>query len=389
MKRIAILGSTGSIGVQALDVCRRSPERFRVTALTANRNIALLEQQVREFSPQYVVTAQPQLYPALCQALRDLPVKVLCGTEGICQVAADGQNDMVLNAIVGIAGLRPTLAALEAGIDLALANKESLVTGGELVLQAARESGAALIPVDSEHSAIFQCIQGLADPSEVSRILLTASGGPFYGKKREELQNVRAAQALRHPNWDMGAKITIDSATLMNKGLELIEACHLFHKRPEEIEIVVQRESIIHSMIQCVDGAILAQMGAPDMRVPIQYAFTWPQRTPLATTPVDFARLGKLTFGEPDEETFLCLKACKEAYRRGGLYPSVVNGANEEAVSLFLRDRIGFLEIGKLVWGAMESVKPDGIEVTLENILTADHQARTYVKANTGIVGGR
>ena len=216
MKRIAILGSTGSIGVQALDVCRRSPERFRVTALTANRNIALLEQQVREFSPQYVVTAQPQLYPALCQALRDLPVKVLCGTEGICQVAADGQNDMVLNAIVGIAGLRPTLAALEAGIDLALANKESLVTGGELVLQAARESGAALIPVDSEHSAIFQCIQGLADPSEVSRILLTASGGPFYGKKREELQNVRAAQALRHPNWDMGAKITIDSATLMN-----------------------------------------------------------------------------------------------------------------------------------------------------------------------------
>jgi len=384
MKRIAILGSTGSIGTQALDVCRKSPEEFTVTALTANRNIQLLEEQVREFSPSYVCVTDESLLEQLKNALQDLPVKILCGMEGVCEIAALSENDMVLNSIVGIAGLRPTLAALYAGTDLALANKESLVTGGELVLEAAKKSGAKLLPVDSEHSAIFQCIQGLASDKEVSRILLTASGGPFYGKKREELTTVKAAQALKHPNWSMGAKITIDSASLMNKGLELIEACHLFSKTPDEIDIIVQRESIIHSMIQCVDGAIIAQLGAPDMRVPIQYALTYPERIYLDTPSVDFAKLGKLTFGEPDEETFLCLKACKRAFSMGGLYPCAVNGANEQAVALFLADKISFLQIGELVWGVLDAIGTLPKQYGLEEILETDRRAREYVRAQTG-----
>ena len=384
MKQIAILGSTGSIGTQALDVCRKSPDAFSVTAITANRNIKLLEEQMREFSPKYVCVTDESLFEQLKTSLRDLPVKVLCGIEGVCEIAALPENDMVLNSIVGIAGLRPTLAALNAGTDLALANKESLVTGGELVLEAAKKSGAKLLPVDSEHSAIFQCIQGLADPSEVSRILLTASGGPFYGKKREELTEVKAAQALKHPNWSMGAKITIDSASLMNKGLELIEACHLFGKKPGEIDIIVQRESIIHSMIQCVDGAIIAQLGAPDMRVPIQYALTYPKRIYLDTPAVDFAKLAKLTFGEPDEETFLCLKACKRAFDMGGLYPCAVNGANEQAVALFLEDKISFLQIGELVWGVLDAIGELPAQYGLDEILETDRKAREYVRVMTG-----
>ena len=379
MKRIAVLGSTGSIGTQALDVCRRSPDSFRVTALTAHRNLKLLEQQVREFSPEYVAVSDESLYTQLKSALSDLPVRILCGMEGICRIAALPENDMVLNAIVGIAGLRPTLAALNVGTDLALANKESLVTGGELVLEAAKASGAQLLPVDSEHSAIFQCIQGLSDPAQVSRILLTASGGPFYGWKREDLAQVKAAQALRHPNWSMGAKISIDSATLMNKGLEMIEACHLFGKKPEEIEILVQRESIIHSMIQCVDGAVIAQLGAPDMRVPIQYALTWPDRIPLEIPAVDFAALGRLTFGKPDEDTFLCLKACKRAFQLGGLYPCAVNGANEQAVALFLDGKIGFLDIGEVVWNVMDAIGTLPQVYDLDAILETDRLAREYV----------
>lgn len=384
MKYIAVLGSTGSIGTQSLDVCRKSPEAFRVTALSAHRNLKLLEQQVREFSPKYVAVSDETLYSELKTMLADLPVEVFCGIEGVCKLAALPENDMVLNAIVGIAGLRPTLAALEAGTDLALANKESLVTGGELVLEAARKTGAKLLPVDSEHSAIFQCIQCLSAPSEVSRILLTASGGPFYGKKREELLEVKAAQALKHPNWSMGAKITIDSATLMNKGLELIEACHLFGKGPKEIDIIVQRESIIHSMIQCVDGAIIAQLGAPDMRVPIQYALTWPERISLETPAVNFAQLGKLSFGEPDEDTFLCLKACKRAFEMGGLYPCAANGANEQAVALFLEDKIGFLQIGELVCGVLDAIGDLPKVYGLTEILETDRRAREYVRSRTG-----
>ncbi len=384
MKYISILGSTGSIGVQALDVCGNLG--LAINALTANRNIQRLEEQVRrcysvmaaDQCPRYAVTADPELYHELKTALADLPVQVQAGMEAICEAAALPENDIVLNAVVGIAGLRPTLSALEAGKDLALANKESLVTGGDLVLSTARENNVHILPVDSEHSAIFQCIQGLSSPDEVEKILLTASGGPFYGKKQADLEKVTVQQALKHPNWSMGAKITIDSATLMNKGLELIEACHLFGKRPEDIEIVVQRESVIHSMVLCRDGAILAQMGAPDMRVPIQYALTWPRRAPLKTPPVSFRELGKLTFGEADEETFLCLKACKRAFDLGGLYPCIANGANEAAVTAFLQGKIPFLEIGETVCGAVDSLRPDGEGNSLSEILEADSAAREY-----------
>ncbi len=384
MKHISILGSTGSIGVQALEVCENLG--LAVNALTANRNIKRLEEQVRrcfavlgpERRPHWAVTAEEGLYHSLKTALADLDIQVKAGKEAVCEAAALPENDMVLDAIVGIAGLEPALSAIEAGKDLALANKESLVTGGKLVLSAAREKNVHVLPVDSEHSAIFQCIQGLSGPEEVEKILLTASGGPFYGKKREELELVTAEQALKHPNWSMGAKITIDSATLMNKGLELIEACHLFGKGPEEIEIVVQQESIIHSMILCRDGAILAQMGAPDMRVPIQYALTWPKREPLKTPPLSFQSLGKLTFGEADEETFLCLRACKRAFDKGGLYPCVANGANEAAVAAFLRGEISFLKIGETVWSAVEALRPAGEGDSLSQILEADRMAREY-----------
>ena len=384
MKHISILGSTGSIGVQALDVCENLG--MAVHALTANRNMKKLEEQVRrcyavmppDNRPRYAVTADPALYLDLKTVLADLPVQVLAGSDAVCEAAALPKNDIVLNAVVGIAGLRPTLSTIQAGKELALANKESLVTGGGLVLAAAKEKNVHILPVDSEHSAIFQCIQGLSDPAEVDRILLTASGGPFYGKKRENLLSVKAEQALKHPNWSMGAKITIDSATLMNKGLELIEACHLFQKKPEDIDIVVQRESIIHSMILCRDGAILAQMGAPDMRVPIQYALTFPKREPLKTPPLSFKQLEKLTFGEADEETFLCLKACKKAFDMGGLYPCIANGANEAAVAEFLKGNISFLTIGETVMGAVESLHPAGDGSTLEEILEADCLAREY-----------
>jgi len=384
MKYISILGSTGSIGVQTLDVCENLG--LGLNALTANRNIEKLESQIRRCyavlpptnRPRYAVTADPTLYLDLKTALADLPVQVLAGPDAVCEVAALPKNDIVLDAVVGIAGLRPTLSAIQAGKELALANKESLVTGGNLVLAAAKEKNVHILPVDSEHSAIFQCIQGLSSPAEVEKILLTASGGPFYGKKREELLSIKPEQALKHPNWSMGAKITIDSATLMNKGLELIEACYLFQKKPEDIEIVVQRESIIHSMILCRDGAILAQMGAPDMRVPIQYALTWPKREPLKTPALSFKQLGKLTFGEPDEDTFLCLKACKKAFDMGGLYPCIANGANEAAVAAFLQGEIPFLEIGETVWSALESLNPAGNGSNLDEILQADQMAREY-----------
>lgn len=384
MKHISILGSTGSIGVQALDVCENLG--LALNALTANRSIKKLEEQIRrcytvmppDIRPRYAVTADPALYLDLKALLADLEVQVLAGSDAVCEIAALPKNDIVLNAVVGIAGLRPTLAALQAGKELALANKESLVTGGKLVLSAAEKNNVHILPVDSEHSAIFQCIQGLSSPAEVEKILLTASGGPFYGKKQPDLENVTAEQALKHPNWSMGAKITIDSATLMNKGLELIEACYLFQKKPEDVEIVVQRESIIHSMVLCRDGAILAQMGAPDMRVPIQYALTWPKREPLKTPPLSFKQLGKLTFGEADEDTFLCLKACKKAFDMGGLYPCIANGTNEAAVAAFLQGKIPFLEIGRTVWGALENLHPAGDGSSLEEILEADQLAREY-----------
>ena len=308
-----------------------------------------------------------------------MDIELLCGMEGHCRLAALPECDIVLNAVVGMVGLQPTLAAIQAGKPLALANKEALVTGGRLVMDAAREKGVPVLPVDSEHSAIFQSMQGNT-VSQVKRILLTASGGPFYGKSRQELENVTVEQALRHPNWSMGAKITIDSATLMNKGLELMEACWLFDRRPEEIEILVHRESVIHSLVEYVDHAIIAQLGVPSMKIPIQYALTYPDRYPCPVERLSLADCGGLTFGRPDEDTFQCLRACKEAMSRGGLFPALVNGANEEAVSLFLEGRIPFLKIGELVSSAL-TLDGGKTDFTLEDVLSADQSARAFVRS--------
>lgn len=379
VQSISILGSTGSIGTQALDVAEKLG--LRVTGLAAGRNIAVLEQQIRRFRPSIAAVSDQNAAEILRGRLSDLPVRILAGEEGVCAVARADGSDLVLNAVVGMAGLAPTLAVLEAKKTLALANKESLVVGGELVMRIARESGLRILPVDSEHSAIFQCLQGCAGRGEVKRLILTASGGPFFGYSREQLQNIGPKQALRHPNWDMGAKITIDSATLINKGLELIEAMWLFDVPPEKIEVVVHRQSILHSAVEFADNAVVAQMGAPDMRLPIQYAITWPHRIPSPVQPLDWFSMGALTFERPDEEVFTGLHACKKAIRRGGLVPAALNGANEEAVALFLKEQIGFLDIAALVEAAADRQEPG--EVTYSNILKADAAARQFVRDRT------
>lgn len=377
-KRIALLGSTGSIGTQSLDVIRA--QGYEVTALAANSNIDLLEQQVAEFAPAYVGVADETLAQRLASRLAGLPntPRVLAGAAAAQQIAAMGEADILLNAIVGIAGLGATLAAANAGTDIALANKESLVTGGSLVMQAVSQNNIHLLPVDSEHSAIFQCLQDSFSKKALAKILLTASGGPFYGKKMAELGDITKEDALHHPNWAMGQKITIDSATMMNKGLELIEAMWLFDLPPDEIEIVVQRESVIHSMVQFSDNSVLAQLGVPDMRIPIQYALTWPCRVSGPAPELDFGTLRQLTFGQPDEETFRCLAACRTAAKRGGLAPCAANGANEEAVALFLRDEISFLQIGELVEGVVRKESWAG-EYSLQDVYSCDAAARAYV----------
>ncbi len=380
MKRISILGSTGSIGTQALDVARVSG--FSVAGLAANRSISALERQAREFQPSIVCIYDDKLYKELKESLSDTGTRVVAGMEGLCEVAALSEADITLNAVVGMIGLRPTLAAIRAGKDIALANKETLVTGGEIVMREVEERGVKLLPVDSEHSAIFQALQG-SSPKQVRSIILTASGGPFYGWTREALARVTPEEALRHPNWDMGAKITIDSATLMNKGLELIEAVRLFGVAPEQVQIVVHRESILHSAVEYDDGAVIAQLGVPDMRLPIQYALTWPERHSCPVKRLRLTDYGKLTFQEADEETFVCLKACKEAIRRGGLYPTAVNGANEQAVALFLEKKISFTEIGTLVSEALHTELPAGA-VTEDAIFAADRQAREEVLKKIG-----
>jgi len=380
MKKIAILGSTGSIGTQALDVV--SAHDFEVTALAANSNISLLEEQTRRFQPNTVCIFKKELYKELKSRLADLSVKIVTGMEGLCEAAALPDTDITLNAVVGMIGLRPTLAAIEAGKDIALANKETLVTGGELVMKAAAEKGVKILPVDSEHSAIFQSLQGNSQ-KQVRSIILTASGGPFYGYSKEQLKQVTRADALKHPNWSMGAKITIDSATLMNKGLELIEAVRLFEKPAEDIQIVVHRESVLHSAVEYDDYSVIAQLGVPDMRIPIQYALTYPERYPCPTKRLSLIDYGKLTFAEPDEDTFVCLKACKQAITKGGLYPTVVNGANEQAVALFLEDKISFAQIGELVEESLSL--PMEETVNLESILEADRAARAFVLAKAAI----
>ena len=375
-KKITVLGATGSIGVQALEVC--SALGYTVTALTGNRNAALLEEQVRRFRPSYAVTCDHTAYEQLKVALGDMPVKVLYGPEGLCEVAALGQNDIVLNAVVGIAGLRPTLAALQAGNEVALANKETLVTGGQLVTGMARQKGLHILPVDSEHSAIFQSIGGFDGHCRPQKIILTASGGPFFGKKREDLRGVTVEQALKHPNWSMGAKITVDSATLMNKGLEVIEAVWLFDLPADQIEVVVHRQSIVHSLVEFADHSVIGQLGVPDMKIPIQYALTYPERTECHVEPLSLTKVGTLTFAPPDLDTFVCLPACIRAIERGGLCPAAVNGANEAAVAAFLQGQIGFLDIGDLIAEQAEQADAQGAD-QLDAILEADREARSKV----------
>lgn len=376
-KKITILGSTGSIGTQALEVVRRLG--YRVEAVCANTSVELVERQVREFSPRYAAMMDPRAAADLKARLADTFTEVLCGMEGFCQAAASPENDLVLNSVVGMIGLRPTLAAIEAGVDVALANKETLVAAGQLVMEAARRKKIRILPVDSEHSAIFQCLQGNPNPGALHKIILTASGGPFFGKTRAQLEQVTVQEALRHPNWVMGAKLTIDSSTLMNKGLEVIEASWLFQQPVDRIEVVVHRESVIHSMVEYVDGSCIAQLGAPDMQIPIQYAMTYPNRVPSGVKRLSLAEYGKLTFYPPDLSTFRCLRVCIDAARMGGLYPCAANAANEEAVDLFRQGKIRFLQIGELVEQAAFANRLP-LDYALEDVFAAEEQARHYVR---------
>lgn len=380
MKKLSLLGSTGSIGTQALQVVqnlREQGEKWEVAALAARSSVNRLEEQARQFHPDVVAVFDEGAALSLRQSLRDTDIQVFSGMEGLCEAAAWPGADLTLNAVVGMVGLQPTLAALQAGKTLALANKETLVAGGAIVMEAARKRNLPILPVDSEHSAIFQCLQGCPERGALKKLVLTASGGPFFGRSRQELAGVTREQALRHPNWGMGAKITIDSATMMNKGLEVMEASWLFDLPEHRIEVVVHRESVIHSMVEYQDNAVVAQLGVPDMAVPIQYALTYPRRMPSPAGELDLCALGKLTFYPPDREAFPCLELCREALRRGGLVPAAANGANEQAVALFLEGKIGFLDIPRLVEAAMDRQDP-GV-VTLEAVLEADREARAFV----------
>ena len=375
IKNISVLGSTGSIGTQTLDVARNLG--LQVNALSAHSSIELLEEQIREFKPRLAVVFDEAKAKELRLSIADTSTKVLSGMDGLLELAGD-DSDLMVNAIVGMVGLAPTLEAINSGKDIAFANKETLVAGGELVMNAVKEHNVKLLPVDSEHSAIFQCLQAAPPSKEIKKILLTASGGPFFGKTADQLRDVTVEQALAHPNWSMGAKITIDSATMMNKGLEIIEAAWLFDTDPDDIEVVVHRESIIHSMIEFTDNSVLAQLGMPDMRIPIQYAITYPERYPSPVAELDWTKLSRMTFYSADDTTFKCLAACKKAMKKGGLYPAVANGANEVANRLFRDRKISFLDIGELVTSAV-----DNIDVTsaacLDDVLRADKAAREYV----------
>lgn len=376
MKEIALLGSTGSIGTQSLDVCRM--HGYRVVCLTANRRVDLMETQIREFRPDLVSMMDPVAAEDLRTRVADTGTKVLSGMDGLIECATYSGADTVLNAVVGMVGLQPTLAAIQAKKTLALANKETLVAGGHLVTNTAKAYGVDILPVDSEHSAIFQCLQGSPEKGAVKKLILTASGGPFFGKTLAELENVTAADALKHPNWDMGAKITIDSATMMNKGLEFIEAKWLFDMPIDAIDIVVHRESVVHSAIAYQDNSVIAQLGVPDMRIPIQYALTYPQRLPSPVQELSLVDYGKLTFYAPDYDTFRCINVCKDAIAAGGLRPAAANGANEESVRLFLNGKIKFTDIAVLNRAAMEAC-PQVADYTLDDVLLADRAARDYV----------
>ena len=376
-KNISVLGSTGSIGTQTLDVADKLD--LRVSALTAAKNIELLEQQVRKYKPALAVVYDEEKARELKIAIADTDTKVLSGMDGLIEAARLPEADLVVNSVVGMVGLKPTIAAAEAKKDIAFANKETLVAGGDLVTDAVKNNGVKLLPVDSEHSAIFQCLQGMPDKKVLKKIILTASGGPFFGRKLDELRDVTVEQALAHPNWSMGAKITIDSATMMNKGLEIIEAGRLFEVSGEDIDVVVHRESIIHSLIEFTDNSVLAQLGLPDMRIPIQYAITYPMRYESPVGELDLAKIGNLTFFEPDYETFECLRACKKAFEMGGAATAIANGANEEANALFRQGKIKFLDIGRLVMGAVDNIA-NFTPACVQDILNVDEQARRYVR---------
>ena len=381
-RQIALLGSTGSIGTQALDVVRDNTDRFEIYALVARQNVDLLAQQAREFRPEVVVIADEQYYAPLKEALADLPMKVWAGSDAIADVVQMAPVDVVLTAMVGYAGLRPTLAALEAGKAVALANKETLVVAGELVTATARRTGAPILPVDSEHSAIFQCLVG-QDASAVEKVILTASGGPFRTTPREVLADVTPAEALRHPNWSMGAKVTIDSASMMNKGFEMIEARWLFGLPPERIEVVVHPQSIVHSMVQFADGAVMAQLGTPDMHLPIAYALAYPHRLRSAAPRLDFAQLSTLTFEAPDRERFRNLDYAYEAAHRGGNMPCILNAADEVAVAAFLSGKIGFLAMSDLIAETMARTTFIATP-TYDDYVQTDAEARRIATEITG-----
>ncbi len=378
-KSLAILGSTGSIGVQSLDVCRKCG--YSVKALTAFSSTDTIEAQAREFRPEVVALVDEKAAADLKIKLADTDIKVLSGVEGVCECASLESADTVLNSVVGMAGLKPTLTAIQAKKKIALANKETLVAGGQLVFSEAEKYGVDILPVDSEHSAIFQCLQGKPANKALKKIILTASGGPFFGKTKDELKSVTVENALKHPNWAMGAKITIDSATMMNKGLELIEAVWLFSVKPEDIDIVVHRESIVHSAVEYTDNSVIAQLGVPDMRIPIQYALTYPERYESPVEELNLAQIGKLTFFEPDYNTFGCINLCKRAISMGGLYPAAVNSANEQANLMFRQGKIGFLDIAKRVERVFESV-PEFDSYTLDDVMEIDKLSREIVRGD-------
>ena len=381
VKCVSILGSTGSIGRQSLDIISRLPD-VKVVALTAGTSVERMAQQCREFRPALAVMASEEAAEQLKKEISDLDIKVSYGDEGLIEAATISEADCVITAVVGMVGLKPTLAAIRAGKRIGLANKETMVCAGELVMAEAKAHNVEIIPVDSEHSAIFQCLMGSGDRREVKRLVLTCSGGPFFGMTKEQLQKVTKADALKHPNWKMGAKITIDCATLMNKGLEVIEAMRLYEMPLEQVDVVIHRQSIIHSMVEFVDGAVMAQMGAPDMRLPIQLALTYPERTACPVDPLDLLTCGPLTFSAPDLDCFPCLALAMECAKKGGTACPVMNGANEEAVAKFLRDEIGFYDIYRLVRHAVDTV-PFIQNPTLDQILEADRLARICV--NEGI----
>ena len=377
---VSILGSTGSIGRQSLDIISRLP--VRVAALTAGTSVELMAQQCREFRPDLAVMATQEAAEALAKEISDLPTRVSWGEEGLIEAATIQEADCVITAVVGMVGLKPTLAAIRARKRIGLANKETLVCAGELVMAEAEKYGTEIIPVDSEHSAIFQCLMGCNNAREVKKLILTCSGGPFFGMTQEQLKNVTKADALKHPNWKMGAKITIDCATLMNKGLEVIEAMRLYRMPVEQVDVVIHRQSIVHSLVEYVDGAVMAQLGAPDMRLPIQLALTYPERIECPVDALDLTTCGALTFVKPDMENFPCLALARTCGKAGGNACSAMNGANEEAVAMFLKDEIGFYDIYRLVDRAVETV-PFVTNPSLEEILEADRLARLAVRQNS------